>query len=62
MLAFDLPSVALRDDFLKRTLARGVFASYTGTRSVRLRPHLITENAHVDDALDVFDAVLGELA
>ena len=31
-------------------------------RSVRLRPHLITEKSHVDDALAVFDAVLGELA
>jgi 4-aminobutyrate aminotransferase/(S)-3-amino-2-methylpropionate transaminase len=62
LLAFDLPTPAVRDDFLKRALNRGVFASYTGTRSVRLRPHLITEIAHVDDALGVFDAVLGELA
>ena len=62
LLAFDLPTPAVRDDFLKRALSRGVFASYTGSRSVRLRPHLITENAHVDDALGVFDAVLGELA
>jgi 4-aminobutyrate aminotransferase/(S)-3-amino-2-methylpropionate transaminase len=62
LLAFDLPTPAVRDDFLKRALGRGVFASYTGTRSVRLRPHLITEVEHVEDALSVFDAVLGELA
>ena len=62
LLAFDLPTPAVRDDFLKRALAKGVFASYTGTRSVRLRPHLITERAHVDDALGVFDEVLGDLA
>ena len=62
LLAFDLPSPAVRDDFLKRALARGVFASYTGSRSVRLRPHLITTEEHVVDALAVFDAVLGELA
>jgi 4-aminobutyrate aminotransferase/(S)-3-amino-2-methylpropionate transaminase len=61
LLAFDLPTPAVRDDFLKRCFARGVFASYTGTRSVRLRPHLITEEAHVLEALGVFDAVLGEL-
>ncbi len=61
LLAFDLPSPTMRDEFLKRTLKRGVFASYTGTRSVRLRPHLITEIAHVDDALAVFDEVLGGL-
>ncbi len=62
LLAFDLPTAALRDEFLKRSLGRGVFASYTGSRSVRLRPHLITENAHVDDALGVFAAVLEEMA
>ncbi len=61
LLAFDLPTPASRDDFLKRALARGVFASYTGSRSVRLRPHLVTTRVHVDDACDVFDAVLGEM-
>jgi 4-aminobutyrate aminotransferase/(S)-3-amino-2-methylpropionate transaminase len=61
LLAFDLPTVALRDDFLKRARDRGVFASYTGTRSVRLRPHLITTRADVDIAVGVFDAVLTEL-
>ena len=61
LLAFDLPTVLLRDDFLKRALARGVFATYTGTRSVRLRPHLVTEAEHVDDALAAFDEVCREL-
>jgi 4-aminobutyrate aminotransferase/(S)-3-amino-2-methylpropionate transaminase len=61
LLAFDLPTPALRDEVLARTLARGVFASYTGTRSVRLRPHLVTTSADVDEALGVFDAVLTEL-
>jgi 4-aminobutyrate aminotransferase/(S)-3-amino-2-methylpropionate transaminase len=61
LLAFDLPTPAVRDDFLKRALARGVFASYTGTRAVRLRPHLITEIPEADDALAVFDTVLGEM-
>jgi 4-aminobutyrate aminotransferase / (S)-3-amino-2-methylpropionate transaminase len=62
LLAFDLPTAAVRDDFLKRALARGVFASYTGSRSVRLRPHLITTEAEVDDALGVFATLLGEMA
>jgi 4-aminobutyrate aminotransferase/(S)-3-amino-2-methylpropionate transaminase len=61
MLAFDMPTPAVRDDFLKRCMARGVFATYTGSRSVRLRPHLVTGIAHADDAADVFDTVLGEL-
>lgn len=62
LLAFDLPTPAVRDDFLARALRRGVFASYTGTQSVRLRPHLITTMDQVDDALSVFESVLAELA
>ena len=48
--------------FNKRALRRGVFGSYTGARSVRLRPHLITTPAHVDEAMDVFAAVAAEMA
>lgn len=62
LLAFDLPTPAARDAFLKATLRRGVFASYTGSRSVRLRPHLITGPAEVDEALAAFDAALREVA
>lgn len=62
LLAFDLPTPASRDDFLKRCLRRAVFASYTGTRSVRLRPHLIMERADVDVAIDVFHAVAAEMS
>lgn len=62
LLAFDLPTTALRDDFLKRAQKRGVLASYTGTRSVRLRPHLVTGPHHVDEAADVFAEVLAEMA
>lgn len=62
LLAFDLPTPAARDDFNARALRRGVFASYTGMRSVRLRPHLVTTKAHVDEAMDVFAAVAAEMA
>jgi 4-aminobutyrate aminotransferase/(S)-3-amino-2-methylpropionate transaminase len=61
LLAFDLPTPAVRDEFLKRALRAGVFATYTGTRSVRLRPHLILSAQEADDALGVFDTVLREL-
>ncbi len=61
LLAFDLPTPAARDDFNARALRRGVFASYTGTRSVRLRPHLITTKAHVDEAIGVFAEVASEM-
>lgn len=62
IVAFDLPTPAARDDFLERLRNRGVFASYTGTRSVRLRPHLITSPADVAIATSAFDEVLREMA
>lgn len=62
MLAFDLPTTAARDEFLKRALGRGVFATYTGSRSVRLRPHLVLSEADVHEASDVFFAVAREMA
>lgn len=61
MLAFDLPTTAARDEFLKRALNRGIFATYTGSRSVRLRPHLILTEADVHEASDVFFAVAQEM-
>ena len=62
LISFDLPTVAARDDFLRRALRQGVFATYTGARSVRLRPHLITTRTEVDEAMDVFFAVCKEMA
>lgn len=62
LLAFDLPTVAARDDLLARCLRRGVFASYTGVRSVRLRPHLITTRVEVEEAMQVFHAVAAEMS
>jgi 4-aminobutyrate aminotransferase/(S)-3-amino-2-methylpropionate transaminase len=62
ILAFDMPTVAVRDDFLKRCLGRGVFASYTGASSVRLRPHLITTSTDAHFALSVFGDVLLEMS
>ena len=61
MLAFDLPNVQTRDDFLRRCLRRGVMATYTGSRSVRLRPHLITPAADAEVALRVFGDTLLEM-
>ncbi|MCP5298580.1 MAG: aminotransferase class III-fold pyridoxal phosphate-dependent enzyme [Chromatiaceae bacterium] len=62
MLAFDLPTTEARNDFVARCLRQGVFATYTGTRSVRLRPHLITGTVQVDQAMVVFERVIREIA
>jgi len=62
LLAFDLPTTAARDEFLQRALRKGVFATYTGTRSVRLRPHLTTSAAEVDLAIATFADTLMEMS
>jgi len=62
MLAFDLPTTRIRNDFVTRCLQQGVFVTYTGTQSVRLRPHLITAPTQVDQAMVVFERVIRELA
>ncbi len=61
LLAFDLPDAGLRDRFNRRCLELGLFASYTGVRSVRLRPHLITGPAEVAEAMGVFRRVCSEM-
>ena len=62
LLSFDLPTTAARDDLLKRAMKKGVMATYTGTRSVRLRPHLITKEPQVDEAVRVIAEVLAEMS
>jgi 4-aminobutyrate aminotransferase/(S)-3-amino-2-methylpropionate transaminase len=62
LLAFDMPTTAARDDFLVRARKRGVMGTYTGTRSVRLRPHLVTRKPEVDEAIGVFAETLAEMA
>lgn len=62
LMALDLPTTALRDEFLRRAMARGVFATYTGSRSVRLRPHLILSEPEAHRAADVFGAVAAEMS
>ncbi|AKT39631.1 aminotransferase class III-fold pyridoxal phosphate-dependent enzyme [Chondromyces crocatus] len=62
MLALDLPTTAARDSFLKKALQRGVFATYTGNRSIRMRPHLILSRDDVDEALRTLDEVAREVS
>ncbi len=62
LLSFDLPTTAARDDVLKRALEKGVMPTYTGVRSVRLRPHLVTTEAEVDAAVSVFAEVFAEMS
>lgn len=62
LLSFDMPTTAARDEVLKRAMRKGVMPTYTGVRSVRLRPHLVTTEAEVDAAVRVLAEVLAEMA
>jgi 4-aminobutyrate aminotransferase / (S)-3-amino-2-methylpropionate transaminase len=62
LLAFDLPTPAARDELLEKALQRAVFLSYTGARSVRIRPHLVTTRADIDEAMGVLFDVAREMA
>jgi L-lysine 6-transaminase len=57
MVAFDLPSTAERDAFLKR-LDDKMLALKSGDRSVRLRPHLTFSKQDADLAVDFIKKVL----
>ncbi len=61
LMSFDMPTTAARDDLLKRAMKRGVMATYTGTRSVRLRPHLVTTEREADIAVSVLGDALAEM-
>ncbi|MDR1386004.1 MAG: L-lysine 6-transaminase [Propionibacteriaceae bacterium] len=61
LCAVSLPSTALRDEVLRRLLARRVLALSCGDRSLRLRPALTIERADLAEGLAELDAVLSEL-
>jgi 4-aminobutyrate aminotransferase / (S)-3-amino-2-methylpropionate transaminase len=62
LLSFDLPTPALRDELLRRATAHGLMATYTGSRSVRMRPHFVGTVADADFAFHAFDAALREMS
>jgi L-lysine 6-transaminase len=61
LCAVSLPSTALRDEVLRRLLARRVLALGCGDRSLRLRPALTIERAELAEGLAELEAVLTEL-
>lgn len=59
--AFDLPNAALRDRLVDRVRQRGLEMGGSGASSVRFRPALILSERHVDEAMAILAAGLGEL-
>ena len=55
MLAFDLPSTAVRDAFWKGAYELGLLVVRCGERSIRLRPVLDVKDDIIEQALRIMD-------
>jgi L-lysine 6-transaminase len=62
MIAFDLPSTALRDTFWKSAFELDLLVVRCGERSIRLRPVLDIKDEAIAAALKIMDAVCRKLA
>jgi L-lysine 6-transaminase len=61
MIAFDLPTPALRQRMHERLLANGLLLLTCGTRSIRFRPPLNLSATEADTALEIVHESLKEL-
>lgn len=55
MLAFDLPSTALRDQFWKGAYEVGLLVVRSGERSIRLRPVLDVKRETIDQSIELME-------
>ncbi|MBC7417110.1 MAG: L-lysine 6-transaminase [Pedobacter sp.] len=58
LTAFDFPSKAMRDDFLKKGLEHNVLFLGCGNQTIRFRPALCVEKHHIDLGMDVMEKIL----
>ena len=62
MCAFDLPTRAVRDDFLKTAFELGLIVLGCGERAIRFRPVLSVVREDVDRAINIVGRVLSKLS
>jgi len=62
MMAFDLPTGAMRDAFWKKSYELGLLVVRCGERSIRLRPVLDVKDEAIDTALKIMDGECRQLA
>jgi L-lysine 6-transaminase len=62
MIAFDLPSGAMRDAFWKKAYELGLLVVRCGERSIRLRPVLDVTDETIETALKIMDGECKRLA
>ncbi|HTK22212.1 MAG TPA: L-lysine 6-transaminase [Mucilaginibacter sp.] len=61
LTAFDFPDKAKRDAFIKEGMKRNVMFLGCGNHTIRFRPALIMDKAHIDEGLSVLEKILGIL-
>ncbi|MCY3413511.1 MAG: L-lysine 6-transaminase [Candidatus Heimdallarchaeota archaeon] len=61
LIAFDLPTKELRNKVVSMMQDEGILVLISGVRSVRIRPHLITNEDHVNLFLNAVDTVFSKL-
>jgi L-lysine 6-transaminase len=62
MMAFDLPTGAMRDAFWKKSYELGLLVVRSGERSIRLRPVLDLKDDAIEAALKIMDTECRQLA
>jgi L-lysine 6-transaminase len=62
MIAFDLPTGAMRDAFWKKSYELGLLVVRCGERSIRLRPVLDVKDEAIEAALKIMDGECRQLA
>jgi L-lysine 6-transaminase len=55
MIAFDLPSRALRDEFYRGLFDLGLLALRCGERSIRFRPALDLPESAIGEAMEILE-------
>ncbi len=56
--AFDLPTAKDRDGLIKKALENNLLLIGAGEKSIRLRPSLIIEKYHIDEAMGIIDKTM----
>jgi L-lysine 6-transaminase len=61
LTAFDFPDKTKRDNFIKEGMKRNVMFLGCGNQTIRFRPALIMDKAHIDEGLSILGKILGIL-
>lgn len=59
--AFDLPTTELRDELIKKALDNDLLILAAGKNSIRVRPALVIEQRHIDEAIEILEKTLSQV-